>query len=103
VNNQFLSHVNLATMIAAALLVLAVILVIRIGKALLTAGILGAMAGGASLGEGNPPTAAATHAAIAFAVAAVTLFLIRVTKGIMVWLLVTAVGVAALLLHGFGR
>ncbi len=94
--------VNVPTMIAAALLVLAVIVVIRIGKALLMAAILGSIAGGVSLGQGNTPMTAGTHAAIGFGVAAVTLLLIRFTKSLMRWLLITAVGVSALFLWGLG-
>lgn len=99
---EFLSHINVPTMIAAALLVLAVIVVIRIGKALVMAAIFGAIAGGVSLGEGNEPATAGTHAAIGFGVAAVTFFLIRSTRSLIRWLLITAVAVAALLLWGMG-
>jgi hypothetical protein len=88
--------VNLPTAIAAACLVLAVILVIKIGKALLFAAMFGALAGGVSLGQGSPPATAGTHAAIGFGVAAVTLFLIKLTRSLMLWLVITGVGVMAL-------
>jgi hypothetical protein len=95
-------QINLSTAIAAAALVLAVILVIKIGKALLFAAIFGAMAGGVSLSQGNQPATAGTHAAIGFGVAAVTLFLIKLTKNLMLWLVITGVGVIALFLfEGF--
>ncbi len=99
---EFLAHLNVPTMLAAALLVLAVIVVIRIGRALLMAAIFGAIAGGVSLGQGNEPATAGIHAAIGFGVAAVTLFLVRSTTSLMRWLLITAAGVGALLLWGMG-
>jgi hypothetical protein len=95
--------INVPTMIAAAALVLAVILVIKIGKVLLFAALFGAIAGGTSLGQGNTAATAGTHAAIGFGVAVITLFLIKVTRSIMLWLLITALGVGALLLYGFHR
>jgi hypothetical protein len=91
-----LTQLNLPTAIVAALLVLAVIVVVKIGKALLMAGIFGALAGGVSLGQGNTPNAAGTHAAIGFGVAAVTLILIKLTRSLMLWLFITALGVGAL-------
>lgn len=95
-------HINVPTALAAAALVLAVILVIKIGKALLFAAMFGAMAGGVSLGQGNQPRTAGAHAAIGFGVAMVTLFLIRMTKNLMLWLVITGVGVIALFLfEGF--
>lgn len=101
--DRFLSHVNPPTLIVAVLLVFAVVLVIKIGKVLLMAGIFGALAAGVSLGQGNPPATAGTHAAIAFGVAAVTLFLIRMAKGFLMWLLITGLGVLALLLFDVGH
>jgi hypothetical protein len=89
-------QINLPTALAAAALVLAVILVIKIGKALLFAAMFGAMAGGVSLGQGNPPRTAGIHAAIGFGVAAVTLFLIKMTRSLIMWLVITGMGVAAL-------
>jgi hypothetical protein len=100
---QFLSQINPPTLIAAVLLVLAVLLVTRIGKVLLMAATVGSLAGGVSLGQGSPPRAATVHAAIGFAVAAATLFLIRFTKSLPLRLLITAAGVGVLLLYGFGR
>ncbi len=101
--NQFIDSINPPTLIVAVLLVFAVIIVIRIGKALLLAGIFGALAGGASLSQGIAPGAAASHAAIGFGVAAATFFLIRFTKSLILWPLITALGVGALLVFGVGR
>ena len=95
--------INVPTMIAAAALVLAVIFVIKVGKMLLFAAMFGAIAGGTSLGQGNPGSTAGMHAAIGFGVAVVTLFLVKLTRSIMLWLLITAVGVGALLLYGFHK
>jgi hypothetical protein len=96
---DLLRNVNVPTAIAAALLVLAVIVVIKIGKVLLLAAMFGALAGGVSLGQGSPPTLAGTHAAVGFGVAAATLFLVKLTKSIILWLLITGLGVAALFLY----
>ncbi len=93
--------VHLPTMLAAALLVLAVIVVIKVGKVLLVAVIFGVLAGGVSMGEGNPAAAAANHAAVAFGVAATTLFLVKIVRGLVLWLLIAALGVAALAFFGF--
>ena len=101
--HQFLTHINPPTLIVAVLLAFAVIVVVRNGKALLMAAIFGSLAGGVSLGQGNPLRAATAHAAIGFAVAAVTLFLIRSTRSLLLWLLITAAGMGALLLYGFAR
>jgi hypothetical protein len=98
--DQFVAGINLPTMLAAALLVLAVMVLIRIGKTLIMAAVFGSIAGGASLGQGNSPGSAATHAAIGFAVAAVALFFVRFIRQLGTWLLITAAGVAALLLWG---
>lgn len=91
-----LHQIDLPTAFAAAVLVLAVILVIKIGKVLLFAALFGATAGGVSLGQGNQPETAGVHAAIGFGVAAVTLFLIKLTKNLLLWLVITALGVGAL-------
>jgi hypothetical protein len=99
--DRLLAGVNLPTMVAAALLVLAVIVVIRIGKALVMAALFGAIAGGASLGQGNEPSTAGAHAAIGFGVAAVTFFLVRTAKSFLMWIVITGLAVAALLLWGF--
>ena len=101
--DQLIANLNAPTLIAAVLLVFAVIIVIKIGKALLMAGIFGAMAGGASLSQGNAPGTAASHAAIGFGVAAATLFLIKFTNSLMLWLLITGLGVGALLIFGVGK
>lgn len=95
--------INVPTMIAAAGLVLAVIFVIKVGKVLLFAATFGAIAGGASLGQGNTGGMAGTHAAIGFGVATITLFLVKVSRSSIMWLLITALGVGALLLYGFNR
>lgn len=91
-----LRDINWPTAIAAAALVLAVIVVIRIGKALLLSAMFGAMAAGVSIGTGNTVPQAGRHAAIAFGVAALTLFLIRTTRSFILWLAITALGVLAL-------
>lgn len=101
--DQFIDRIDGPTLIVAVLLVFAVIVVIRIGKALLLAGIFGALAGGASLGQGIAPGEAATHGAIGFGVAAATLFLLRFTRSLILWPLITALGLGALLVFGVGR
>jgi hypothetical protein len=100
--DRLIAGINLPTMIAAALLVLAVIVVIRIGKMLLMAALFGVLAGSVSLGQGHPPAQAGTHAAIGFGVAAVTMLLIRMAKGFLMWTLITAAGVLGLILTNFG-
>jgi hypothetical protein len=97
--SELFHQVNLPTAIAAALLVLAVILVIKIGKVLLFAAMFGALAGGVSLGQGSAPAAAGTHAALGFGVAALTLLLIKLTRSLVLWLVITGLGVAALFLY----
>lgn len=99
--DRLIAGINLPTMFAAALLVLAVIVVIRIGKALIMAATFGAIAGGVSLGQGNRPASAAVHAAIGFGVAAVTFFLVRTAKSFLLWIVITGIAVAALLLWEF--
>ena len=101
--DRLLAGVNVPTMVVAVVLVLLVLLVIKIGRVLLFAAVFGGMAAGVSLGQGSTPATAGTHAAIAFGVAAVTMFLVRMAKGFLVWLLITALGVAALLLFDVGR
>jgi hypothetical protein len=93
---SLLQDVNLPTALAAAALVLAVILVIKIGKVLLLSAMFGAMAAGVSVGQGSRPAEAGVHAAIAFGVAAVTLFLIKMTRSLLLWLVITGAGVVAL-------
>lgn len=95
---DYLAPLNFPTAIVAALLVLAVILVIKVGKLLLMAGIFGALVGGVSLGQGSTPTAAGTHAVIGFGVAVVTLVLVKLTRSLMLWLLITVAGVGVLYL-----
>jgi hypothetical protein len=101
--SQLLAYLSPLSIAAAVLLVFAVIVVIKIGKALVMAGILGALVGGVSIGQGNPPMTAVTHAAIGFAAGALTLFLMKLTRTIALGFLVTAVGVAVLILFGVGR
>jgi len=100
--DRLIAGINLPTMVAAALLVLAVILVIRFGRMVMMAALFGVLAGGVSLGRGHPAEQAGTHAAIGFGVAAVTMFLIRIAKGLLMWTLVTAAGVLGLILTNFG-
>ena len=101
---ELLKDINLPTAVTAALLVLAVILVIKIGKVLLFAAMVGALAGGVSLGQGSAPATAETHAVVGFGLAAVTLFLIKLTRSLVLWLVITGCGVAALFLYdGFRR
>lgn len=99
--NRFVAHLNGPAVIAAALLVLAVIVVIKVGKVLLMAGIFGVALGAVSLARGLPPATAASHAAVGFGVAAVTLFLVKFTKSLLMWLAITAVGIGVLILFGF--
>lgn len=91
-----LQDINLPTAIAAAALVLAVIVVIKIGKALLLSAMFGAMAAGVSIGQGNSSAVAGRHAAVAFGIAAITLFLIKTTRNLLLWLAITGLGVLAL-------
>ena len=100
---SLVAHVDPPTMIAAAVLVLAALLLIRIGKALLLAAIFGGMTGAISLGQGSSPTTAAIHAAIGFGVAVVTQLFIGFTKSLLLWLLVTALGGGALFVLGFAK
>lgn len=100
---QLFAGINLPTAIAAAALVLVVIVVIRIGKALIMAGVFGMLAGGVSLGQGHSAVTAGTHAAIGFGVAAITLFIIRMTKSLLLWVVITALGIGALIWSGAAR
>jgi Na+/glutamate symporter len=99
---RLIAGINLPTMIAAALLVLAVIVAIRIGRMLLMAALFGLLAGSVSLGRGHPPAEAATHATIGFGIAAATMILIRIAKGILIWTVITAAGVLGLIFTNFG-
>ena len=96
----FLSQVNTPTILAVLALVILVFLVIKIGKVLLMAAVFGAIAGGASLSQGNEPRTAAGHAAVGFAAAAIMFFLVKMAKSLVLWLLITGVGVAALVWWG---
>jgi hypothetical protein len=98
-----LSRVDAPTAVAAAALVFLVLLVIRIGKILVMAGVFGAIAGGASLSQGSSSKEAVANAAVAFGVAAVMFFLVKMTKSIVLWLAITAAGVAGLIAYGMHR
>lgn len=101
--DRLAAGVNVPTMIAAVVLVMLVLLVIKIGKVLVFSALFAGVAGGVSLTQGSGAQAAGSHAAIAFGVAAVTLFLVRLARGFLVWLLITALGVAALLIFDVGH
>jgi hypothetical protein len=81
--------------------VLSALALIKIGRILLMAAIFGAIAGGGSLSQGNLPKTAALHAALAFGAAAVMFFLLKMAKSMVMWHVITAAGVAALLAFGF--
>jgi len=98
-----LSRIDAPTAVAAAALVFLVLLVIRIGRILVMAGVFGAIAGGASLSQGSSPKEATAHAAVAFGVAAVMFFLVKMTKSILLWLAIHGAGVAALITFGVHR
>lgn len=100
--DRLMAGINLPTMIAAALLVLAVIVAIRIGKMLLMAALFGLLAGSLSLGQGHPPAEAATHAAIGFGVAATAMILVRIARGILVWTMIMAAGILGLVFTNLG-
>jgi TonB family protein len=89
--SQILGHPDLPIMVLAVVLVLAAVLLIKLGKLLLTAGVFGASVGGASLLQGTEPQVAAIHAALGFGVATVTLVLIKLTKHLILWLLIPAI------------
>lgn len=87
---HFLDHLDPPFLIVAVALVLAVILVVKIGKVVFMAAVFGALAGGVSLAQGTPSAVASSHAVIGFGVAAVMLFLIKLTKT-MFWLLIPVI------------
>lgn len=101
--DRLAAGVNVPTMIAAVVLILLVLLVLKIGRVLLFAAVFGGMAGGVSLGQGYEPGTAGTHAAIAFGVAAATLFFVRMAKSAIMWLLITGLGILALLIFDIGH
>lgn len=98
-----LARIDAPTALAAVALVFLVLMVIKIGRILVMAGVFGAIAGGASLSQGSSPKEATAHAAVAFGVAAVMFFLVKMTKSIVLWLAITAAGVAGLLAFGIHR
>jgi hypothetical protein len=91
---------ELPTVIASALLVLAVIVIVKIGRLLLMAAMLGVIAGGVALGQGHPAETAATHAVVGFAIAAIVLLLIKFVRNLVLWVVITALGAGALLFDG---
>jgi hypothetical protein len=100
--DRLVDGINPPTMFAAALLVLAVIVVFRIGRMLLMAGLFGVAAGGVSLGRGHQPSQAGAHAAIGFGVAMATMLVLKVAKGFLMWAIITAAGILGLILVNFG-
>ncbi|HTO72361.1 MAG TPA: hypothetical protein VMJ30_01015 [Gemmatimonadales bacterium] len=100
---SLLHRIDVPTAVAAAALVFLVLLVIKIGRILVMAAVFGAIAGGASLSQGQSGKEASAHAVVAFVAAAVMFFLVKMTKSIVMWLLITAAGVAALLAYGIHR
>lgn len=98
---ELLAQLRGPTVLSALALIAMVAIVIKIGRILLMAAIFGAIAGGASLSQGNLPKTAALQAALAFGAAAVMFFLLKVAKSMVMWLVITAAGVAALLAFGF--
>lgn len=97
---SLLHRIDAPTALAAAALVILVLLVLKIGKVLVMAAVFGAIAGGASLSQGQSPKLASAHAVAAFVAAAAMFFLLKMTKSILLWLTITAVGVAALVAYG---
>ena len=101
--SQLFAYLNPLNAAGVVFLVLAVIVVSKIGKAFAMAAMLGVLTGGVSLGQGHPPAAAAAHAAIGFGVAALALFLMKVTKMVALGALITAIAFGVLVLLGVGR
>jgi hypothetical protein len=100
---SLLHRIDAPTALAAAALVILVLLVIKIGKIVLMAAVFGVIAGGASLSQGHSAKEASTHAVAAFVAAAAMFFLVKMTRSILHWLLITATGVAALVAFGLHR
>jgi TonB family protein len=100
---EVLSRIDGPTLIVAAVLALAMVLVVKIAKTLVAAGAFGALAAGVALGAGDTPAQAGARGALAFGVAALALVTIGLTRRLLVWLLISAAGVGALLLFGCGR
>jgi hypothetical protein len=98
---ELLAQLRGPTVLSALMLIVMVAIVIKIGRILLMAAIFGAIAGGASLSQGNLPKTATVHGALAFGAAALMFFLLKVAKSMVMWLVITAAGVAALLAFGF--
>lgn len=95
-----IARLNLPTGVAAVALVVLVFAVIKLGKILLMAGVFGVVAGGAELARGLPPKTAIAHAVVAFVGAGVLFFLVKLAKGMLMSLVITAIGVAILLMMG---
>lgn len=100
---SLLHRIDAPTALAAAALVILVLLVIKIGKIVLMAAVFGVIAGGASLSQGHSAKEASAHAVAAFVAAAAMFFLVKMTRSILHWLLITATGVAALIAFGLHR
>ena len=100
---ELLAEVRAPTALSALLLIVLVPLVIKLGRILLLAAIFGAVAGAATLSQGNPPKLAALHAAIGFGGSALMFFLLKLAKQVLIWIAITVAGVAALLAFGFRR
>jgi hypothetical protein len=100
---SLLHRIDAPTALAAAALVILVLVVIKIGKVLVMAAVFGAIAGGATLSQGQGARQATAHAVAAFVAAAAMFFLVKMTKSILLWLTITAAGVAALIAYGVHR
>lgn len=100
---SLLHRIDAPTALAAAALVILVLLVIKIGKIVLMAAVFGVIAGGASLSQGHGAKEASAHAVAAFVAAAAMFFLVKMTRSILHWLLITAAGVAGLIAFGLHR
>lgn len=98
-----LARIDPVTAIAAVALVIMVWVVIKLGRILLMAAIFGVVAGGASLSQGHSSRDAALHAGIAFGAAAILFFIIKLTRSLLLWLTLTAAGVASLIFFGLHR
>jgi len=101
--DRLTAQIDLPTAIAAALLVLAVMVIIKLGRLLLMAAVLGAVAGGVALGQGHTTENAAAHAVVGFVIAAMVLLVIKFVRNLVLWVVITALGAGALLLDGIKR
>jgi hypothetical protein len=92
-----------ATLLQALALVALAGLVIRLGRTLLLAGIFGLVSGVVSYHHSRMPQVALAHAAIAMIVALVVFGLLKITKSCLLWVLITGLGVAALVGYAMWR